>query len=176
MRPGAIEVRQVARALAMDVASEYAAYEIQIPGPRGPLVLPPVAITDESVVVDPDALELGRHAAGRGDPAPAVDSRDRLGAVRGRRAGAREQAALTGMGVALIHRMQEKLSNGASTFEHRLDALKDSVRHLASNSGQRAKSVATSSGRMIKGHPLIAVAIVAGIGLGVGVFMMMRRR
>ena len=61
MRPGAIEVRQVARAQALDLVSAYDAYELT-PEPRGRIVLPPPVVAnahDDGMVVDADALELG---------------------------------------------------------------------------------------------------------------------
>ena len=61
-----------------------------------------------------------------------------------------------------------------ANFEARLDHLKDSIRTLLADGGDRAKSVATSRGRMIKLHPIAAVAIAAGIGFGV--FMLVRSR
>ena len=59
LRPGAIEVRQLARAIALDLT---AALELEHAHPRvaarGSLMPPPV-ITDEVVIIDPDALEYG---------------------------------------------------------------------------------------------------------------------
>jgi len=46
MRPGAIEVRQVARAQAIELTAAYDAYELMI-------------ACDDTVVLDPDSLELG---------------------------------------------------------------------------------------------------------------------
>jgi len=64
-RPGAIEVRQLARAIAIDLTSAYAEFELvgaeparATSKPRTPVLAPPVP-TDEHVVVDPDALEYG---------------------------------------------------------------------------------------------------------------------
>jgi serine/threonine protein kinase len=64
-RPGAIEVRQLARAIAMDLTSAYAEFELIGAEPvrvttsaRSRMVVPN-APTDESVVVDPEALEHG---------------------------------------------------------------------------------------------------------------------
>ncbi len=67
VRPGAIEVRQIARAIALELTSAYAEYELVQPDTeiatpiirrRAPL-LPPVVPSDEVVVVDADALEFG---------------------------------------------------------------------------------------------------------------------
>ena len=62
------------------------------------------------------------------------------------------------------------MRNGAARFEDRLDNLKHSVRHLVDSGGEHARS----GGRLIKSHPLIAIAIAAGVGFGV--YMLMRRR
>ena len=69
LRPCALEVRQLARAIAMELASRYAELELDEPnagdglpdaGPRRRLPpLPRTIPTDEAVVVDPDALECG---------------------------------------------------------------------------------------------------------------------
>ena len=64
LRPGAIEVRQVARALAQDLAAAYEAIEVTGIEPR-PRALRPrrpvgvIAPSDDVVVVDPEALEFG---------------------------------------------------------------------------------------------------------------------
>ena len=73
LRPGAIEVRQIARAIALELSSAYA--ELEIIGlppaePKTVRIRPPVAAnmphvaqlqppSDEVVIVDPDALEFG---------------------------------------------------------------------------------------------------------------------
>lgn len=70
LRPGAIEVRQLARAIAIDLTCAYAAFEVTggelevaevapRAAPRSLLPLPPPRPTDEVVVVDPEALEFG---------------------------------------------------------------------------------------------------------------------
>jgi serine/threonine-protein kinase len=73
IRPGAIEVRQIARAIALELTSAYAEFEltgveelIQIhaakPARRQPMVhapMPNPMPSDEVVVVDPDSLEYG---------------------------------------------------------------------------------------------------------------------
>ena len=64
-RPGSIEVRQVARALVTQLAQapEYHAYEIQTHDDLGARIrgpeLPAPVWSDETCVVDPEALELG---------------------------------------------------------------------------------------------------------------------
>ncbi len=65
-RPGAIEVRQVARALSAQLtqAPEYHAYEVQTHDDlgariRGAEALPAPVWSDDTCVVDPEALELG---------------------------------------------------------------------------------------------------------------------
>jgi serine/threonine-protein kinase len=68
LRPGAIEVRQLARAIAVELASAYESFEIVGDEPRRPssaarprrhvaLAIDP--ITEDALVVDPDALEFG---------------------------------------------------------------------------------------------------------------------
>ena len=68
VRPGAIEIRQQARAIALELSAAYEEFEvIGVEPPRVPAAaahvrrLRPAYIlpTDEAVVVDPDALELG---------------------------------------------------------------------------------------------------------------------
>ena len=67
LRPGAIEVRQQARAIVMELSSAYEEFELTGVEPRLPKSAPrprplrPAYIipSDEVVVVDPDALELG---------------------------------------------------------------------------------------------------------------------
>ena len=58
-----------------------------------------------------------------------------------------------------------------STFEDRLDSLKDSVRDLVEAGGDRAGAIRDTvvkstkkTGYLIKEHPVIAVAIAFGIG------------
>jgi hypothetical protein len=66
-RPGAIEVRQIARGLALDMTSAYESFELEgaeaLRRPRAVRprrYMPRVAQqTDDVVVVDPDALEFG---------------------------------------------------------------------------------------------------------------------
>ena len=67
-RPGAIEVRQLTRAIAIEQTSSYAAYELsgleELPTKTRPVrVRPPLAgalpPSDEVMVVDPEALEFG---------------------------------------------------------------------------------------------------------------------
>ena len=67
IRPGAIEVRQVSRAIAFELQSAYAEYELITPEAppatkvvrRRPPMFAPATPSDEVVVVDPDALEYG---------------------------------------------------------------------------------------------------------------------
>jgi hypothetical protein len=66
LRPGAIELRQIARALALEIATAYESIEIITETPRLPRAVRPrrhIALaaqpSDEAVVVDPDTLELG---------------------------------------------------------------------------------------------------------------------
>ncbi len=70
VRPGAIEVRQVTRAIAAEVTSAYEEFEVSgvDTGVRPPRVRPPAyhaphypppTITSETTVIDPDALEYG---------------------------------------------------------------------------------------------------------------------
>ena len=72
--------------------------------------------------------------------------------------------------------------NGATTFEDRLDSLKDSVRNLVDVGSERAEAiksrmadvkdtVVSSSksginrmGSLIKEHPIVAIGIAFGIG------------
>lgn len=64
-RPGALEVRQIGRAIAIELASAYEEFELTGVEPRAPkaararpmaaMIIP----TDEVVVIDPDALEFG---------------------------------------------------------------------------------------------------------------------
>jgi serine/threonine protein kinase len=65
-RPGAIEVRQVARSLAMELSTVYESFEIVGDEPRLPKSIKPrraLALTaqpsEEVLVIDPDALEFG---------------------------------------------------------------------------------------------------------------------
>ena len=58
LRPGAIEVRQLARAIAHDLSSSYESFELIGGEPQA--ARPNVAgSSDETVVVDPESLELG---------------------------------------------------------------------------------------------------------------------
>jgi serine/threonine-protein kinase len=57
LRPSAIEIRQLARAVVMDVASAYDSFEI-VTGERRHVALG-AAPTEDAVVVDPEALEFG---------------------------------------------------------------------------------------------------------------------
>jgi serine/threonine-protein kinase len=57
MRPSAIEIRQLARAVIMDVASAYDSFEIET-GEKRHVALG-AAPTEDAVVVDPEALEFG---------------------------------------------------------------------------------------------------------------------
>jgi serine/threonine-protein kinase len=68
VRPGAIEIRQIARALALELSSAYESVEItsaEVPRmpravrPRRHMPLAAQLPTEEAVVVDPDALEFG---------------------------------------------------------------------------------------------------------------------
>ncbi len=66
VRPGAIEIRQIARALALELSTAYESFEIIGGEPRLPRAIRPrrsLALTaqptEEAFVVDPDALEYG---------------------------------------------------------------------------------------------------------------------
>jgi serine/threonine protein kinase, bacterial len=66
VRPGTIEIRQVARSLALELSSAYESYEVIGAEPRLPRAIKPrrgLALTaepsDETCIVDPDALEFG---------------------------------------------------------------------------------------------------------------------
>lgn len=68
VRPSALEVRQLARAIASELTCAYAEFEVcggepEVAPPRAAhrahLPLPPQVPTDEVVVVDPEALEFG---------------------------------------------------------------------------------------------------------------------
>jgi hypothetical protein len=66
VRPGTIEIRQVARSLALELSSAYESYELVGAEPRLPRAIKPrrgLALTaepsDETCIVDPDALEFG---------------------------------------------------------------------------------------------------------------------
>jgi serine/threonine protein kinase len=67
LRPGAIEVRQMARALAMELSCAYESIEISGEEPRLPKAIKPARravalsapVTDDAFVVDADALEFG---------------------------------------------------------------------------------------------------------------------
>jgi hypothetical protein len=70
VRPGAIEIRQIARALALDMSTSASYESVEITGadvqrlpravrPRRHLPLSAQLPTEEAVVVDPDALEFG---------------------------------------------------------------------------------------------------------------------
>jgi hypothetical protein len=61
MRPGAIEIRQVARAIARDLTSAYEEMEIDGARPRAhqPRAAAQIIPTDEVYVCDPEALEFG---------------------------------------------------------------------------------------------------------------------
>jgi ElaB/YqjD/DUF883 family membrane-anchored ribosome-binding protein len=72
--------------------------------------------------------------------------------------------------------------NGSTTFEHRLDALKESVRNLVDIGGERAgelrhkmgdvrhqvmeggSNAAHRVGSMVKDHPFVAIGVAFGIG------------
>ncbi len=59
-RPTGIEVRQIARALALELSTdEYAEMEISGPLPTLHKMWPQVVPSDEAVIVDPEVLELG---------------------------------------------------------------------------------------------------------------------
>lgn len=62
-------------------------------------------------------------------------------------------------------------NNLGSTFEDRLDSLKESVRDLVDAGGERAGAIRDSvvagtkkTGSLIKEHPVIAIAIAFGVG------------
>ena len=64
MRPGAIEVRQIARAIALDIASAYESFEVDGRSAQPRAAAPRqiamgAAPTEDAVVVDPEALEFG---------------------------------------------------------------------------------------------------------------------
>ncbi len=61
MRPGAIEVRQVARSIARDLTSAYEELEIsgERPRARAPRAAAQIIPSDEMYVADPEALEFG---------------------------------------------------------------------------------------------------------------------
>jgi serine/threonine-protein kinase len=67
MRPGAIEIRQFARSLALELSTAYESFEVTgTAEPRMPRAVKPrralaltAAPTEEAMVVDPDALEYG---------------------------------------------------------------------------------------------------------------------
>jgi serine/threonine-protein kinase len=66
LRPGAIEVRQLARSIAMELSSAYESFELSGEPPRLPKAAvrarrhaTPIVPTEEALVVDPDALEFG---------------------------------------------------------------------------------------------------------------------
>jgi serine/threonine protein kinase len=66
MRPGAIEIRQFARSLALELSSAYESFEVTGAEPRLPKAVKPrralaltAAPTEDAMVVDPDALEFG---------------------------------------------------------------------------------------------------------------------
>jgi ElaB/YqjD/DUF883 family membrane-anchored ribosome-binding protein len=67
------------------------------------------------------------------------------------------------------------MRNTASTFEDRLDSLKDSMRHLVDLSGEHASALKDSVvagsktgvkkvGSLIKDHPFIAIGVAFGVG------------
>ena len=64
-RPGAIEIRQIARGLALDMSAAYESIEVIGEPPRLPRAakrrrtIAPPPTTADVVVVDPDALEFG---------------------------------------------------------------------------------------------------------------------
>ena len=65
--------------------------------------------------------------------------------------------------------MQKNTS--VSTFEDRIDSLKESVRDLVDASGERAGAIRDAvvsgtkkTGSLIKQHPVIAIAIAFGVG------------
>lgn len=65
--------------------------------------------------------------------------------------------------------MQKNTS--ASTFEDRMDSLKESVRDLVDAGGERAGAIRDTivastkkTGSLIKSHPVIAIAIAFGVG------------
>ncbi len=58
-----------------------------------------------------------------------------------------------------------------SRLDHQLDALKDSVKHLVDAGGDKAAAFKDTAmtgvskvGKMIKAHPIAAIAIAFGIG------------
>ena len=58
-----------------------------------------------------------------------------------------------------------------TTFENRLDSLKESVRDLVDAGGERASAIRDTvisstkkTGSLIKQHPVIAIAIAFGVG------------
>lgn len=62
-------------------------------------------------------------------------------------------------------------NNIGSTFEDRLDSLKESVRDLVDAGGERAGAIRDSvvagtkkTGSLIKQHPVAAIAIAFGVG------------
>jgi serine/threonine protein kinase len=63
LRPGAIEVRQLARAVALDLTAalerEHVHVHRNVPSRPAVSVPPPAMLTDEVVVIDPDSLENG---------------------------------------------------------------------------------------------------------------------
>jgi len=68
LRPGAIEVRQLAHSLTVDMSSAYESFELSGAEPRMPkaaarprrhVALAAERMSDDVVVVDPDALEFG---------------------------------------------------------------------------------------------------------------------
>ena len=71
-------------------------------------------------------------------------------------------------------------NQSVSTFEDRLDSLKESVRDLVDAGGERASAIRDSlvagtkkTGSLIKEHPVIAIAIAFGVGY---IAMRMMRR
>ena len=67
------------------------------------------------------------------------------------------------------------MKNTTSTFEDRLDSLKESMRHLVDVSGERASAIKDSvmessrtgvkkMGSLIKHHPFIAIGVAFGVG------------
>jgi hypothetical protein len=69
LRPGAIEVRQLGRALALELSTAYESFELigaeqpRLPKtavrPRRHVALAVERVTEDALVVDPDALEFG---------------------------------------------------------------------------------------------------------------------